>query len=68
MGVVEQSVVERCEDGDKEKKKKRRSRRSKQNASASGLILHLLVLPVSNSCVRVHPNRVPIQLRVGYVG
>ena len=37
-GVVEQSIVERCEDGDKEKKKRRRPRRSKQNASASGLI------------------------------
>ena len=35
--VVEQTVVERVEDGDKEKKKKRRpNRRPKQNPSTSG--------------------------------
>lgn len=46
-GVVEQTIVERIEDGDKEKRRKRRPRRPKHNTFESGIFLislfHLIV-------------------------
>lgn len=52
-GVIEPPVVERCEDGDKEKKKaRRRPRRSKQNASASGLLFVSLISLYNSRFIR----------------